>query len=212
LAPDKRRTLTPEEELLKIIENTQPEAQPQRQIELQKKFEIRSLVLSLFENLKIKGRILFVPKRIITVLKLAGVILAIYLVIDLGLVQRSLKIIPLLKSNFELSKPWVETGQKSPSVPVAFYKETLKKRNIFNLPISGEITPGAGVRVGKVGDLELVGIAWSEEPEAMIEDTKTGKTYFFKENQTFENIKVTKIYKDGVSLNIYGEEVELILK
>jgi type II secretory pathway component PulC len=55
-----------------------------------------------------------------------------------------------------------------------------------------------------------VGIAWSNDPDAMIEDTKTHRTFFLKKGQTIdEEIKVQAIFKDRVVLSYKGEEIEL---
>jgi type II secretory pathway component PulC len=56
----------------------------------------------------------------------------------------------------------------------------------------------------------LVGIAWSNDPEAMIEDGKNKRTFFVKRGQTLDDeVKVVTIFKDKVILTFKGKEFEL---
>ncbi|MBI4845186.1 MAG: hypothetical protein HY810_01710 [Candidatus Omnitrophica bacterium] len=58
-------------------------------------------------------------------------------------------------------------------------------------------------------DLKLVGISWSEDPDAIIEDLFLKKTYFVKKGFKIEGIIVRDIQRDKVILRYEGEEVEL---
>ena len=57
--------------------------------------------------------------------------------------------------------------------------------------------------------LKLVGISWSNDPDAIIEDTKDTKTFFVKTGQKIGEVKVQAIFKDKVVLSYQGEETEL---
>jgi type II secretory pathway component PulC len=58
--------------------------------------------------------------------------------------------------------------------------------------------------------LRLVGISWSDDPDIMIEDTKTQRTLFLKKGKLIDNeIKVQAVFKDKVILSYNGEEIEL---
>jgi hypothetical protein len=54
-----------------------------------------------------------------------------------------------------------------------------------------------------------VGISWSDDPDVMIEDTKTQRTFFLKKGQMIDDIKLEAVFKDKVILNYLGEEIEL---
>ena len=94
--------------------------------------------------------------------------------------------------------------------PVAYYLERLDDRDIFK--IGGRLTKNdaeasqAAEPSPKVAeatrDLRLVGISWSDSPDAM--------TFFLKEGDRMENgIRVKRIDKDKVILSAEGQELEL---
>jgi type II secretory pathway component PulC len=58
-----------------------------------------------------------------------------------------------------------------------------------------------------MNNLKLVGISWSSsEPLAMIEDNTTGRTYFLKQGQEINELKVQAISKEKVTVTYEGEE------
>lgn len=97
----------------------------------------------------------------------------------------------------------------------AFYLEQVRGRNIFEMgdtqPKEGEKTvqPSAEESLEASQSLKLVGIAWSDDPDAMIEDTKAMKTFFVKRGEMVGEFKVEAIFKNKVILTIGGEEIEL---
>jgi type II secretory pathway component PulC len=58
-------------------------------------------------------------------------------------------------------------------------------------------------------NLKLVGISWSDDPDAIIENPQLEKTYFVKKGYMIDDIKVYDIQKDRVILRYKGEEVEV---
>jgi type II secretory pathway component PulC len=58
-------------------------------------------------------------------------------------------------------------------------------------------------------NLKLVGISWSNDPDAMIEDTKTTRTFFVKRGQMISEVKVKDIARDKVVLTYDGEDIDL---
>lgn len=59
-------------------------------------------------------------------------------------------------------------------------------------------------------DFALVGISWSSNPDAIIEDKVSRRTHFVKKGSTIgAGIKVEAIFKDKVVLSFEGEEFEL---
>ena len=60
-----------------------------------------------------------------------------------------------------------------------------------------------------VKNFKLVGISWSNDPDAIIEDEKAKKTYFVKTGDKINKISIEAIYRDRVILHYLTEEVEL---
>jgi hypothetical protein len=99
---------------------------------------------------------------------------------------------------------------------LAFYKEKVATRDIFQL--GARKAPEAVVTAKEVaakqmeevlGKFKLVGISWSDNPDAMIESANDQKTYFLKRGQVLDGVKVEAIYKDKVVLSYNGMEAEL---
>lgn len=95
----------------------------------------------------------------------------------------------------------------------ASYESKLKDRNIFKMgkkPSPEEIPDVISAKAAQATQsLKLVGISWSDNPDAIIEDTKTLKTFFVKKGQPIGELKVENIYKDKVVLSFGQERVEL---
>lgn len=98
---------------------------------------------------------------------------------------------------------------------VADYLEKIRQRDIFKIK-EGVVTeqrsaPKVEVDIAKAATahLKLVGISWSSNPDAMIEDTKAMRTFFVKQGQMIGDVRVQKITKDKVTLSFGGREVEL---
>ena len=105
-------------------------------------------------------------------------------------------------------------GSLMQSLP--YYMEQVSKRDIFQLgAVSAEIEEQAVALLPPVTEdqtekYSLVGIAMSDRPEAMIEDTDLQRTYFVKRGQPLDNdVKVIAIFKDRVVLSYRGREFEL---
>lgn len=97
--------------------------------------------------------------------------------------------------------------------PVSNYINASKKRDIFNpLPVTSpeKLKENPSLLIDLIKDLRLVGIYWSEDPEAMIENEKEKKTYFLKTGQIIKGVKIKAILKDRVILEYNNEETELM--
>lgn len=114
----------------------------------------------------------------------------------------------------------LETDQSLPTVSqrkqldyASFLKE-VEKKNIFSPPPQKIVEPGIDKNelIKVIEGLTLVGIISEIPQKAIIEDKKTGKSFYLKEGEAFlENIELIKIEKDFVILNFYGEKFELYL-
>lgn len=95
---------------------------------------------------------------------------------------------------------------------VSYYLEKIRARDIFRMALAqqaGEAKQPSSKIVEVTQSLKLVGISWSDDPDAMIEDTQAQKTHFVKKGQMIGNLKVQAIFKDKVVLSYDGEEIEL---
>ena len=87
-------------------------------------------------------------------------------------------------------------------------KET-GQRNMFSfLPPKAEAAVTTEVPT-VITDFKLVGILWSDNPQAMIEDKKDQKTYFLKSGEKIKEIMVKEILRDKVVLGSGDREWEL---
>ena len=101
----------------------------------------------------------------------------------------------------------------------SYYLEKARKRDIFKMVSKIEheaFSPAAAVKkqvikeiVKKTENLKLVGVSWSNDPDAMIEDENLKKTFFVKRGSLINDVKVEAIFKDKVVLSYEGDEVEL---
>ena len=103
----------------------------------------------------------------------------------------------------------------SPLKEISFYQQKVTSRDIFKegpKPVvrkqEKEVAPSEDSEAAK--NLALVGISWSANPDVIIEDKSSQKTYFVKRGQIVgDNVKVEAIFKDHVVLSHEGQEFEL---
>lgn len=114
----------------------------------------------------------------------------------------------------------IETTLAEPSgfkKAVSFYLDKVRERDIFTmgttkkpaLAQTGAKTGPSSKNPSVFENLKLVGISWSNDPDAMIEDSKALRTFFVKRGEMVGEAKVQAIFKDKVVLSYNGEEFEL---
>ncbi len=100
----------------------------------------------------------------------------------------------------------------------SYYLNKVKSRNLFGFADEAEEEKVAFKEKPKqeptkletmVKTFKLVGISWSNDPDAIIEDEKAKKTYFVKTGHKINEISVQAIYRDKVILHYLSQEVEL---
>jgi hypothetical protein len=93
---------------------------------------------------------------------------------------------------------------------LTFYTEKIQQRDIFRMGPKPSADAVAEVVSSKAAEatknLKLVGISWSENPDAIIEDGKGMRTFFVKKGQMIGDVQVESILKEKVILR-YGEEM-----
>ena len=101
---------------------------------------------------------------------------------------------------------------------ISYYAQKISTRNIFKPyekeqlgKASGPIKPSLASKLSKY---KVVGIAWLDLPESisvMIEDMKTGMTYFLREGEKLDDVTIKTIYTDRVVLSYENEEITIKL-
>lgn len=98
----------------------------------------------------------------------------------------------------------------------ASYLEKVRKRDIFKIvedapvvAVVDKVVEKPKEILVKTRDLKLVGISWSKDPDAMIEDAKSKRTFFVKRGSYVNDVKVEAIFRDKVIVSYQGEQAEL---
>jgi type II secretory pathway component PulC len=92
-----------------------------------------------------------------------------------------------------------------------YLKEVSGKQIFSNLPSAGVAGPVSGVAVDLVKDINLVGIIAGDNPQAIIEDRKTQKTYYLNKGQFIGEFQLEDIQEGKIILNYNGQKFELHL-
>lgn len=228
------RPVTPEKQLLKLIEDPSRSKDSRRSAGAPNLGSRRGPLLS-FSALRgaLMGRLSFfkrstvkrsIPKKftlsftsVNRVLAASAFALAVYLVFD------------VVASAISYQKPMNITlkpekspgdGTKSVVSPLkesAYYLQKAASRDIFReggaAPVQKEAQKAEPVSVENnpaTSGLSLVGISWSSNPDVIIEDKNSKRTFFVKRGQSVGvGVKIEAIFKDRVILSHEGQEFEL---
>lgn len=113
-------------------------------------------------------------------------------------------------------QPAAEQTLEEPEVKnLSYYLEKAGGRSLFTIekvPEEAKVVepPPSPKEIERTKNFSLVGISWSSDPEAMIEDSQNKRTYFVKRGQALDNeVKVVTIFKDKVIMTYKGKEFEL---
>ena len=220
---------TPEKQLLKLIENPKQDAlrQESKRREGLKWFSFSALKgkFSFWQSLSSTKwfslrRFTHSPvglRQVNTILKVLiviGSIYFIYAVSEMGIeLNRASNLI--FEPDKGVRPEQEETGQLK---SLAYYLEKVSVRNIFSIPEfkakpvkeKPAEAPAKKTKEDLSKTYSLVGIAWSANPEVMIEDVQKKRTHFVHRGQIIdEKVKVVSIFKDKVILSRDGKEFEL---
>lgn len=108
----------------------------------------------------------------------------------------------------------LETEQPMTLKSISYYTDKAATRDLFALGPRAKSEESEAAEEAPAEDItknfSLVGIAWSNDPEAMIENIQLKRTHFLKRGQSFDqDVKVVAIFKDRVVLSWQGKEFEL---
>lgn len=145
-------------------------------------------------------------------LGLAAIFLSIYLIVDFAF--GSVNIDQFFKKLSKTKRLRFEESSLTKVKPFLYYLEMIQRRNIFS-PIVYKTVEETKTEIRETmksltANIKLVGISWDSEPTAMIEDTKTLKTYFLKQGDIIGEFKVEEIFKDRVILSYKEGKFELM--
>jgi type II secretory pathway component PulC len=218
------RPLTPEKQLLKFIETSKlNKAGMQAQV-------IRRHSLSFLDFGAWLGRVAFLKVRfekwrqgfnlakldVKVVNRFLGLLIALLLIYFLSsffYAVINLRKMPELESKISAGK--VETDSPEASglkKAVSYYLDQVRQRDIFMMGSKkiAAVKPAPSAKDLEItASFKLVGISWSNDPDAMIEDSKALKTFFVKRGEMVGDAKVQAIFKDKVVLSYNGQEFEL---
>jgi len=120
------------------------------------------------------------------------------------------------KTPESIRKAFVDSGDAGTFTKAAsYYLEKISERNIFKMGprVTAKEAPPEKPPVSQLteamANLNLVGISWSSDPDAMVEDKRSGKTFFVKKGQMVGELRVEAIFKDKVILKYGDDEAEL---
>ena len=202
-----KEPLTPEERLLQVIDNPQA-ARPRALARLTRGAPFLGSV-SLWVTTKLKssrdGAQPLVTLRMINrILMVVAGVLAMAWVIDFASLRSQYHERLETVERTQLAAP---TQAKSVSLPLLEFSDVLdqaKQRNIFTL-VPPTPTAQAPVELTKdllpyLSDLKLVGIIWSDNPQAMIEQSKEDKTSLVGKGEVIGRFRIKEIQKNKIIL------------
>ncbi len=221
------RNLTPEKQLLKLIEDPKSKATIAMEAQAVKYNSFLSLGawLGRFSFFKEKTGKWFKSGRhqnpdnirmINQILALVIAVTLVYFIFNLFISLSKMHKTPNLQFKMPDTVKQVPLKESSLLRNTSYYLEKVRQRDIFKMGSIGSSSAGDAAKreaISKIMELsqnlKLVGISWSDDPDAMIEDTKAARTFFIKRGQMVGDLKVQAIFKDKVVLSYGKEEVDL---
>ncbi len=206
--------LTPEENLLRIIESPAEAARGMRQ-RPRPPFDAK-LYLQM-----VRAKYGDSIQRLATVRSLniaffaAASVATLFLFVDFWLGMPKAEILERLEASAKTS------GVGDLSIeqlkPQALYMQEITGRNIFALAETPAATQAAAAQTPAQNPVveniitayRVVGIIWSETPQAILEDVKGGGTQLINRGSVVKGVRVKDILKDRVIMSYDGKDVEL---
>lgn len=209
------RDISPEEKLLRLIRSKGPKQAPDEVKVNAPSLKPASQHVNRAEK-KPEKIIRFVNLNTVLILALLGVI--IYSV--QFFVKRPKTAIDALEDKLKyqtkapVGKTQESVAEKRPSLE--YFATQVEEKNIFSPATKEEAATQAPVEQGpKLDDiksqLNLLGVISGDNPQAIIEDKKTQKSYFLNKGSKLDDIEVKDILENKVILSYKGQEFELVL-
>ena len=205
--------ITPEEKLLKLIENPNAAKIPKSPFrKIRFSFLAINRWLRVIKNIGSKERVeqLFNLQFVNKASFVATLVLTVYLVFDFIKARPDLADIYSLHSGRQTKKAKIETAS---ILNLSDYLSQINQRDIFHLvSVKKEQEPPKAKEVfsSLMSNFRLVGIIWGKFPQAMIEDKQENKTLILNPGDEIGKIKVKQILRDRVILGYEDLEMELM--
>lgn len=194
-----RDNISPEEKLLRLIRG-----QKKQERTLDKKPGLRHSAYPLIQKY---FSFIYIKKILWMVFGVACIYLVVSLVYP-WVYLRKIKLSQITSEKIADSKIEPELQPK----PYEFYLEGIRNRQIFSSPTAQRTDESSGgVNVDSIRDISLVGIISGENPQAIIEDKKTQKTYYLTKGQFIREFQVEDIQEGRIILNCNGQRFEIYL-
>ena len=213
-----KKKITPEEQLLELVSKNDPQQSFQlgkkKRRELGKDFSVFfascfKSIISLIRGIRIKSNLKNLNKALLVLC------MSLFVYSLSGFIFQDASIQRLYTQ--ASSKKYSISTEEAEQTPKAFlyYLEMVQRRNVFNpIELAREILEEKVVIKKDVSQIIkkfiLVGISWSNEPVAMIEDQEKHKTYFLKKGDIIRDMEVKEILDDRVILFYEGSDLELL--
>jgi len=210
--------ITPEEKLLKLIEN--PAADKAAKPLAKKSFRLpvnppnlfkfkfaRQCAVALADKLKFYLVNLKIINRGAAVI--SGV-MTVFLIFDF--IKSAPDLSRIYSPDFAAA-PKTAQAQESKMLKLQDYLGEFAKRDIFHfIPVTKveKAQEGKDLLASVTAHLKLVGIIWSQNPQAMIEDKKENKTLLVNEGDSIGDIEIKQILRNKVILGFQNNEIELL--
>lgn len=201
-----RDNISPEEKLLRLIRGQKKQELPPQKVLLENQEAKPAVKYSIYSSIQ-NYLSLNINKIIWVVFSLS----CIYLIISFtypwfGFKKIELPQIPPERIGEEKIPPKMEIK------PLESYLGGIGDRQIFGATTSSKTEkPVSSVDADLIKDMTLVGIISGENPQAIIEDKKTQKTYYLNQGQFIGEFKVEEIQEGKIILNYQGQQYELYL-
>ncbi len=118
--------------------------------------------------------------------------------------------LPVLVKEDKSLEPKIEP--RAEIKPYEFYLEGVRNHKIFDVATTSQIsTPVSAANLDLIKDLSLVGIVSGDNPQAIIEDKKSQKTYYLMKGQFIGELQLEEIQEGKVILSYNGQRFELYL-
>jgi len=211
--------ITPEEKLLKLIENpatAKPPQKPARKLHFS--FQTIKSSFKAIRNIKIgissqKIERLFNLRSINKLLIVTSSLFSAYLIFDFIKTKPNLD---MLNSGQRIKQAKSATALVSNNFTLNDYLSQIKKRDIVHfIPLKEQEPDNAKETLASLmNNLRLVGIIWSSKPQVMIEDKQENKTWILNQDDEIlkvnGKIKIKQIFKDRAILSFEDQEMELM--
>lgn len=165
-------------------------------------------------------RKLFIPANAIKLLLILFLAVFIYTIYDLSVFVMS-RLLDMDKARYTKEKGRDEANgaSKEERLPLAHYLQDIEKKDLFKSVIiekAGAAAPAPGTAAKQrseevIKNFILKGVIAGPVPQAVVEDTKQGKTYFVVKSDRIADMVVEDITDNKVTLKFGEQSFDLTL-